>query len=55
MKIEYHCDAGEDFSIIGIAKALIETSLSYAQIGELAQYLRVFADAHLPEKGGGNE
>lgn len=42
MKLSIHLDAGETYSNIGMAKALIESRLSVDDVREIVQYLKVF-------------
>lgn len=52
MKLSIHLETNEPMTNIGLAKALIESTLSPADLQELARYLLVFSDAHPTEKGG---
>lgn len=44
MKLEIHLDANEQYTNIGMAKALIESFLFANDLREIAQYLIVFAE-----------
>lgn len=44
MILSIHLDAGETYSNIGMAKALIELNLSVDDLREIEQYLLVFVN-----------
>lgn len=55
MRIEIHLDSHENYTNIGLAKALIESSLCSKDLKEIAEYLLIFNDNHPTEKGGAEE
>lgn len=52
MMIQIHLDSAETFSNIGLAKAIVESSLSTNDVQELAQYLMIYSENNPTEKGG---
>ena len=50
MKLEIHLDSYENYSNIGMAKAIIESRLSENDVRELAQYLTVYVENNPTEK-----
>ena len=55
MKIEIHLDAYETYSNIGMAKAMVESTLSANDLKEIAEHLLIYCDAHPTEKDGEEE
>lgn len=55
MKLEIHMDPYESYTNIGMAKAMIEASLSANDLREIAQHLLIFVENHPTEKGGVQE
>lgn len=52
MKLEIHLDAHETYTNIGMAKAMVESTLSASDLKEIAEYLLIYYDNHPTEKGG---
>lgn len=52
MMLHIHLDSNENYSNIGMAKAIIESRLSVDDVRELAQYLTVYAENNQTEKDG---
>ena len=51
MTVYCNMDKDEKFSVIGLAKALVEGVISVEDVGELAQYLSVYYQTHSKEEG----
>lgn len=52
MKLEIHLDACETYTNIGMAKAMVESTLSVSDLKEIGEYLLIYCDNHPTEKGG---
>ena len=55
MKLEIRLDAYETYSNIGMAKAMVESTLSANDLKEIAEHLLIYCDNHPTEKGGVQE
>lgn len=55
MKLEIHLDAHEAYTNIGVAKAMVESTLSANDLKEVAEHLLIYCDNHPTEKGGVQE
>lgn len=52
MMLQIQLDSNEPYSNLGLAKAIVESSLSAKDMQELAQYLMIYSENNPTEKGG---